>query len=121
MYLYVQVCTDVYSTFPLIGVDTGFRGLHRDAAMQPPSADYASMEKGVCLPTQPMRMAGVAATSVNVYEVNHGFWMFGCCKPHLGGLSVAETAVRKSARHEEQVKRAVETRRRRRAAKASSK
>ena len=48
-------------------------------------------------------------------------WMFGRGKPRLGGLSVAETAVRKNARHEEQVKRAVETRRRRKAAKASSK
>ena len=57
----------------------------------------------------------------NVYEVNHWLWMFGRCKPRLGGLSVAETAVRISARHEEQVKRAVETRRRRTAAKASSK
>jgi len=57
----------------------------------------------------------------NVYEVNHWLWMFGRGKPRLGGLSVAETAVRKSARHEEQVKRAVETRRRRKAAKASSK
>ena len=59
----------------------------------------------------------------NVYEVNHWLWMFGRGKPRVGGLSVAETAVRKSARHEEQVrvKRAVETRRRRKAAKASSK
>ena len=57
----------------------------------------------------------------NVYEVNHWLWMFGRGKPRLGGLSVAETAVRKSARHEDQVKRAVETRRRRKAAKASSK
>ena len=56
----------------------------------------------------------------NVYEVNHWLWMFGRGKPRLGGLSVAETAVRKSARHEEQVKRAVETRWRRKAAKASS-
>ena len=57
----------------------------------------------------------------NVYEVNHWLWMFGRGKPRLGGLSVAETAVRKSAGHEEHVKRAVETRRRRKAAKASSK
>jgi hypothetical protein len=32
-----------------------------------------------------------------VYEVNHRLWMFGRSKPRLGGLSVAETAVRKSA------------------------
>ncbi len=57
-----------------------------------------------------------------VYEVNHWLWMFGRSKRRLGGLSVAETAVRKSARHEDQVKRAVETRwRRKAAAKASSK
>jgi hypothetical protein len=30
----------------------------------------------------------------NVYEVNHWLWMFGRGKPRLGGLSVAETAVR---------------------------
>ena len=35
----------------------------------------------------------------NVYEVNHWLWMFGRGKPRLGGLSVAETALRKSARH----------------------
>ena len=57
----------------------------------------------------------------NVYEVNHWLWMFGRGKPRLGGLCVAESAVRKSAGHEEQVKRAAETRRRRKAAKASSK
>ena len=27
-----------------MGVDTGFRGSHRDAAMPPPSADHACME-----------------------------------------------------------------------------
>jgi hypothetical protein len=54
----------------------------------------------------------------NVYEVNHWLWIFGRGKPRLGGVSVAETAVRKSARHE--VKSAVETRWRRKAAKASS-
>ncbi len=59
----------------------------------------------------------------NVYEVNHWLCMFGRGKPRssLGGLSVSETAVRESARHEDQVKRAVETCRRRKAAKASSK
>ena len=30
----------------------------------------------------------------NVYEVSHWLWMFGRGKPRLGGLSVAETAVR---------------------------
>ncbi len=42
----------------------------------------------------------------NVYEVNHCLWMFGRGKPRLGSLSVAETAVRESAWHEDQVKRA---------------
>ena len=57
----------------------------------------------------------------NVYEVNTWLWMFGRGKPRLGGLSVEETALRKGAARVEQVKRAVETRRRRRAAKAASK
>ncbi len=39
----------------------------------------------------------------------------------FGWSQVVETAVRKSARHEDQVKRAVETRQRRKAAKAASK
>jgi hypothetical protein len=57
----------------------------------------------------------------NVYEVNTWLWMFGRGKPRLGSLTVEETALKKSAVREEQVKRAVETRRRRKAAKASSK
>ena len=57
----------------------------------------------------------------NVYEVNTWLWMFGRGKPRLGGLSVEETALRKGVARVEQVKRAVETRRRRRAAKAASK
>ncbi len=43
MYWYVPVCTGMY-WYVLISVDTGFCGSHRDAAMQPPSADHASME-----------------------------------------------------------------------------
>ena len=39
----------------------------------------------------------------------------------MGGLSVEETALKKKAGREDQVKRAVETRRRRKVAKASSK
>jgi hypothetical protein len=42
---YVLVCTCLY-WYVLLGVDTGFRGSHRDAAMPPPSADQASMEDG---------------------------------------------------------------------------
>ena len=50
MYWYVLVCTDMYwyvlvcTSIPLTGVDTGFRGSLRDAAMLPPSAVHASME-----------------------------------------------------------------------------
>ncbi len=55
----------------------------------------------------------------NVYEVNTWLWMFGLGKPRLGGLSVEETALRKGVARVEQVKRVVETRRRRRAAKAA--
>jgi hypothetical protein len=50
----------------------------------------------------------------NVYEINTWRWMFG-------HLSVEETALRKGDARVEQVKRAVETCRRRRAAKAASK
>ena len=57
----------------------------------------------------------------NGYEVNTWLWMFARGKPRLGGLSVEETALKKKAGHQEQVKRAVETRRGRKAAKASSK
>ena len=59
----------------------------------------------------------------NVYEVNTWHWMFGRGKPRLGGLTVEETALKNSAVSEEQVKRTVETRRRRKVAnlKASSK
>ena len=53
MYWYVLVCTCMDSCIqyiPLIGAsvarDTGFHGLHRDAAMPPPSADHARMEDG---------------------------------------------------------------------------
>ena len=44
-----------------------------------------------------------------------------CQAPEVSTLQYVQTAVRKSARHEEQVKCAVETRRRRKATKASSK
>ena len=48
----------------------------------------------------------------NVYEVNTWLWMFGCCKPSLGGLCVEETALKKDAVRVEHAKRCVETRRR---------
>ncbi len=54
----------------------------------------------------------------NVYEVNTWLWLFACGKPSLGGLSVEETALKKKAVREDQAKRSVETRRRRKAAKA---
>ena len=57
----------------------------------------------------------------NVCEVNTWLWMFAPASPAWGGLSAEETALKKGARHEEQVKRAVETRWRRNAAKESSK
>ena len=57
----------------------------------------------------------------NVYEANTWLWMFASCKLRLGGLSVEETARKKKAGREEQIKRTVETRRRRKAVKASSK
>ena len=47
MYWYVLVCTGMYlylQYIPLTGVDTGFHGSHRDAAMLPPSAVHGSME-----------------------------------------------------------------------------
>jgi hypothetical protein len=51
----------------------------------------------------------------NVYEVNQWLWQFGRGKPRLGGLSVEEAAERKQAHRDESHKRAVETRRRRKA------
>ena len=73
------------------------------------------------LQTQLRRMAGVAATCM---RSTIGSGCLGAASPVRVvscGLSVAETAVRKSARHVEQVKSAVATRRRRKEAKASSK
>ncbi len=52
----------------------------------------------------------------NVYEVNQWLWKFGHCKPRLGGLTIAETAMRKTTvREEHSAKRSAETCRRRRA------
>ena len=67
----------------------------------------------------PYGCADAAATDgrrgSNVYEVNPWLWQFGRGKPRLGGLSVEETAERKQAHRDESHKRAVETRRRRKA------
>jgi hypothetical protein len=49
----------------------------------------------------------------NVYEANPWLWQFGRGNPRLGGLTVEGTALKNAARNKEQVKRAVETRRRR--------
>ena len=51
----------------------------------------------------------------NVYEVNPWLWQFGRGKPRLGDLSVEDTAERKQAHRDESHKRAVQTRRRRKA------
>ena len=58
-----------------------------------------------------------------MYEVNTLLWLFASGKPSLGpgGLSVEESALKKKAGRKDQAKRAVETRRRGKAAKASSK
>ena len=48
----------------------------------------------------------------NVYEVNQWLWQFGRGKPHLGGLTVEETADRQLAKDVDRKKRAVETSRR---------
>ena len=48
----------------------------------------------------------------NVYEVKTWLWMFGRGKLRLGGLTVEETALKKSAVRVEQAKRSAETRRR---------
>ena len=54
-------------------------------------------------------------TVIYVYEVTPWLWQFGRGKPRLGDLSVEETAERKQAHRDESHKRAVETRRRRKA------
>ena len=69
-------------------------------------------------PTQQMLMAGVAALCM---RSTLGSGCLRAASPAWGGLSVEETALKKGARHEEQVKRAVETRLRRKAVKESSK
>ena len=51
----------------------------------------------------------------DVYEVNPWLWQFGRGKPRLGGLTVEETADRQLAKDVDRKKRAVETRRRRKA------
>ena len=45
----------------------------------------------------------------NVYEVNTWLWNFGSGKPHLGGLTVKETAMRKKTVKKDQAKRSAET------------
>ena len=57
---------------------------------------------------------GRRGCNVTVYEVNTWLWNFGCGKPHLGGLTVEETSMRKKTVKEGQAKRSAETRRRRR-------
>ncbi len=70
----------------------------------------------------PMGCADSAASDgrrgSNVYEVNTLLWNFGCGKPHLGGLTVEETAMRKETVRKDQAKRSSETHRRRRADRA---
>ncbi len=51
----------------------------------------------------------------SVYEVNTWLWNFGCGKPHLGGLHLDKTSMRKKTVREDQARHSVETRRRRRA------
>ena len=64
---------------------------------------------------QPTSGAGREATSrANVYEINQWLWHFGRGKLRLGGLSVAETEVRRIAVAKDGAKRAVATRARRR-------
>ena len=62
----------------------------------------------------PMGCADAAAVDgrrgSNVYEVNLWLWQLGRGKPHLGGLSVEETQVRKQAVGDEWHLHAAETR-----------
>ena len=55
----------------------------------------------------------------NVYEVNLWLWQFGRGKPRLGGLSVADTEDRRTELLKDGHRRAVETRKRRKARKAA--
>ncbi len=113
--LYVAPVTNMVSRVPLIPLFL--------AGNSTPTIPYLfSKHKGSGFP---MGSADSAAADgrrgSNVYEVNTWLWLFGRRKPRLGGLTVEETALKKSVVREEQVKRAVETRRRRKAARASSK
>ncbi len=121
--LYLQVCTSTY----LSELAWQLKYFAIDRPTQSSQQDVFSWTSTFSSRAESAFPMGSAATAnadgrrgSNVYEVNHWLWMFGRGKPRLGGLSVAEAAVRKRARHEDQVKRAVETRQHRKAAKASS-
>ncbi len=45
----------------------------------------------------------------NVYEVNPWLWQFGGGKPHIGGLTIEETAVKQDAASKSSDKRRKET------------
>ena len=55
----------------------------------------------------------------NVYEVSLWLWQYGRGKPRLGGLSVADTEDRRTELLKDGHRRAVETRKRRKARKAA--
>jgi len=54
----------------------------------------------------------------NIYEVNPWLWRFGRGKPHLGGLSIDQTAKRQDAVSDVWHKRAAETKRARKTARS---
>jgi hypothetical protein len=97
-------------------------GYPRQRAVSCIQSHMFSKNKG---PGFPMGSADTAAADgrrgSNVYEVNTWLWMIGRGKPRQGGLSVEESALKKGAVRVEQAKPSVETRRRRKAARASSK
>jgi hypothetical protein len=72
----------------------------------------------VCMYKLIFEHGGKVASKRNVYEVNPWLWQFGRGKPRLGSLTVEETADRQLAKVVDRKKRAVETRRRRKADRA---
>ena len=82
-----------------------------------PTIPHKFSKRNLKLSRFPMGCADSAASDgrrgCNVFEVNTWLWNFGRGKPHLGGLTVEETAMRKKTARKGQAKRTAETSRRR--------
>ncbi len=120
MYQYVLVCTSMYryiQYFTLFFIPLFLAGNSTEST--PTIPHKFSKHTGSGLPVGSADTADAdGRRGSNEYEANTWLWLG---KPLLGCLCVEETALRKGVARLEQVTRAVETRQRRRAAKAASK